>query len=173
MARLAPLSQFAARAVEKMFSAPYDGPARSLYLESRALELLTAQLATTGDGGRSAAAVGPRTLKKIIVARDFLDANFQNPPSLVRLAHIAGTNEFTLKKAFKQVFGITVFAYIRQRRMEMAAHELQQGRTVSDVSLDVGYRCPRCFADAFRRHFGVLPSVARSSSQALAPLRPG
>lgn len=169
-ARLAPLDPMAATMVETMFSTPYTGSARTLFLESCALGLLAAQIdaAARFDAGGEAAA----TLAhggKMLAARRWLDAHLSDPPTIAALARIVGTNEFTLKRAFKETFGTTVFGYVRQRRMERAAANLHAGRSVSETAGDVGYECPRCFADAFRRHFGILPSEVTRRALAYIP----
>lgn len=169
-ARLSPLDPVAATMVEAMFSTPYTGSARTLFLESCALGLLAAQIdaaARVEAGGDTVSMLAHGG--KMLAARQWLDAHLSNPPTIAALARIVGTNEFTLKRAFKETFGITVFGYVRQRRMERAAANLHAGRSVSETAGDVGYECPRCFADAFRRYFGVLPSEVTRSALADIP----
>lgn len=173
-ARLSPLDPAAARTVEAMFSTPYTGSARTLFLESCALGLLAAQI----DAAARVDA-GPATMSslvhggKLMAAREWLDAHLSDPPTIAMLSRIVGTNEFTLKRAFKETFGVTIFGYVRQRRMERAAAKLHAGQSVSETAGDVGYECPRCFADAFRRHFGVLPSEITRGALAAIPAHHG
>lgn len=163
-ARLAPLNADAARTVAAMFTCPYTGAARTLFLESCALALIAAQLEAA-----SRTRPGPRAradARRMSQARAWLDAHLDAPPSIVELARIVGINDFKLKQAFKAAFGTTVFGYVRQRRMERAAAHLHGGMSVSAAAAAAGYDCPRCFADAFRRHFGILPSeVSRAALQ--------
>lgn len=84
-----------------------------------------------------------------------------------------GTNEFTLKRAFKDAFGTTIYGHVRRHRMEQAAARLGQGASVQDAAAAVGYDCPRAFADAFRRSYGVLPSAMTRRQRAIAPARHG
>lgn len=168
--RLSVLDPMAAHMVETMFSTPYTGTARVLFLESCALGLLAAQIdaGTRLDADRTRnASIGHRD--RMLTARDWLDAHLSDPPTIAVLSRIVGTNEFTLKRAFKDTFGITIFGYVRQRRMERAAATLHAGRSVSETAGDVGYECPRCFADAFRRHFGILPSEVTRGTLARIP----
>lgn len=162
-ARLAPLNAMGVAMVEAMFSAPYHGAGRSLYLESCALHLLAAQFEPMAPGGEYRTMEMDRGISQ---ARDYLDAHLTNPPSIVQLARICGINDFKLKRDFKAAFGTTIFGYVRQRRMEQAARQLHQGLSVAHTADNAGYACPRCFADAFRRHFGMLPSeVSRAAIQ--------
>lgn len=79
--------------------------------------------------------------------------------SLVGLAHAVGTNETTLKKNFKLVYGTTVFGYLTARRMELAKTLLQTKELkVAAVAHEVGYKYASHFSAAFRKHFGILPN---------------
>lgn len=158
--RLAPLDRGTGQYLEAMFDTPYSGAARTLFLESCALGLLANQIdKATQREAPAAAGVSPTLRRRLATARDYLDTHFTNPPTIRALARIAGTNEFSLKRGFRAVFGVTVFGYVRQRRMESAMALLRAGRSVSETAQLAGYACPRSFALAFRRHFGALPSA--------------
>lgn len=163
--QLPALDRANAAIVEAMFDNPYIGAARSLHLESCALGLLAAQIGADPD--RTAQnALADRRLDE---ARAYLDAHLEDPPSIVELAHICGLNDFKLKRDFKSTYGTTVFGYVRQRRMEQAAADLHAGLSVAEAAVHVGYSCPRSFADAFRKHFGMLPSAVTRRALADAP----
>lgn len=159
VARLAPLTVVTASRLEKMFTTTYDDAARRLYLESCALDLLAAQIAHASDG--ETGSPKRRHRQKALAARDHLDTQLQNPPTIAQLSKIVGTNEFTLKRAFKEALGTTIFSYVSRRRMERATFLLEQGMTVSSAAREVGYSCVRSFSAAFRRHVGYPPSVIR------------
>lgn len=148
-----------------MLHCDYVGAARRLFLESGALGLLAGQLA------RAEPSRAPRrcTRKRLEQAREHLEANLAEPPSIVALARMVGLNDFALKRDFKQAFGTTVFGYVRERRLERAAAELLDGLSVQEAAHSVGYDNPRCFADAFRRRYGVPPSRIGRRTLAEAP----
>lgn len=166
-ARLAALGPDIARIVDAMFNTPFAGPARTLYLESCALGLLAAQIA--GDDRSRTPAPDATIERQLLKARDWLDANLETPPSIIELARIVGLNDFRLKRDFKARFGTTIFGYVRQRRMERAAAQLHSGLSVGEAAHLAGYVCPRCFSDAFRRHFGILPSEVTRRAIADSP----
>lgn len=163
--RLPALDRACAAIVEGMFDSPYTGAARSLHLESCALALLAAQIGADPD--RTA----QKTLadRRLDEARAYLDAHLEDPPSIVELALICGLNDFKLKRDFKANYGTTIFGYVRQRRMEQAAADLHAGLSVAEAAAHVGYSCPRSFADAFRKHFGMLPSAVTRRALSDAP----
>ncbi|MEC3880525.1 AraC family transcriptional regulator [Parapedobacter sp. 10938] len=98
-------------------------------------------------------------LERMQKVRDLLYNQPARSYSLVGLAHAVGTNEATLKKHFKAVYGTTVFGYLTARRMELAkALLLSKELKVAAVAQEVGYKYASHFTAAFRKHFGVLPN---------------
>ena len=163
IAQLTSLNAAAASRLETMFSTPYSDTARRFYLESCVLDLLAGQVANLSDVSERRYRLTPRHREKAFAARDHLDRQLRNPPTIAELSRIVGTNEFTLKRAFKETLGTTIFAYVSRRRMEHATFLLQQGMTISSAAEEVGYRCVRSFSAAFRRQTGCAPSVVRRS----------
>lgn len=171
VSHLAPLDASAAQLVRAMFTTPYIGAARTLFLESCALALLAAQIDAEARPNASSRDLAER--RQMQQARTWIDEHLDDPPSIIALARIVGVNDFKLKRSFKAAYGTTVFGYVRQRRMERAAAHLHEGRSVTSSAEAAGYVCPRCFADAFRRHFGMLPSEVTRAVLAEVPARHG
>ncbi|MEI1374137.1 AraC family transcriptional regulator [Nostoc sp. UHCC 0926] len=57
-------------------------------------------------------------IEKICHARDILLRHMHKPPSLRTLARQVGLNDYTLKRGFRQVFGITAYDCLHHYRME-------------------------------------------------------
>nr|WP_250714436.1 AraC family transcriptional regulator [Bacteroides fragilis] len=67
-----------------------------------------------------------------------------------------GTNECTLKRGFKTVFGTTVFGHIFDYRMEIACrYLLDSSKTIQEIGACVGYEYHAHFSTAFKRKFGL------------------
>ena len=99
---------------------------------------------------------------KIHDARNIILANYQNMPSLNELAKMVGTNECTLKKAFKQEFGTTVFQYLFDFRMNLAVHYLlDTSLPIADIGVKLGYDYQSHFCTAFKRKHGISPMEFR------------
>ncbi|NRQ55742.1 AraC family transcriptional regulator [Brevibacillus sp. HD1.4A] len=97
--------------------------------------------------------------EKIHSAREILLANMEAPPSLIELARMAQLNEYKLKIGFKEEFGTSVFAYLREKRLEKALELLRLGEmNVSQVALSVGFSNFSHFSEAFRKQYGMNPS---------------
>ncbi|AEI42850.1 helix-turn-helix transcriptional regulator [Paenibacillus mucilaginosus] len=103
--------------------------------------------------------------QKLQRARDILLERMANPPSLIELSRMIGLNDNKLKMGFKELYGTTVFGYLREKRLEKAFLLLQQGDlNVMETSLTVGYSNPSSFSEAFRDKYGVNPGHLRRRS---------
>ena len=85
---------------------------------------------------------------------------FKRIDTLNGLAKRVGTNEYTLKKGFKELFGVSVFQYWKGLRLETAKTALlEEGLSVQEVSRKIGYKNPQHFTTAFKKQFGLTPSA--------------
>ncbi|ABG60987.1 helix-turn-helix transcriptional regulator [Cytophaga hutchinsonii] len=100
-----------------------------------------------------------RDIDKMHEVKTIIESNLQTPCSLIDLAHLVGTNEYNLKKSFKEVFGTTVFGYLSQIRMDEARQLLIRGEmNINQISDYIGYKNANHFSTAFKKHFGYNPS---------------
>ena len=85
--------------------------------------------------------------------------NLENPPSLLELARQVGINKNKLNQNFRQVFGTSVFDYLRIRRLERSKELLKsKAKNVTEVAFEVGYAQQSNFTRAFKKHFGTNPT---------------
>lgn len=96
--------------------------------------------------------------ERIVFARDYLLTHMDAPPTLTRLAAIAGINEFKLKRGFRELFHHTVFGYLSDVRLEMSRTALRQKqKSVTQIAFELGYASLQHFSAAFKKKFGVSP----------------
>jgi AraC family transcriptional regulator, transcriptional activator of the genes for pyochelin and ferripyochelin receptors len=148
--------------INQILNCPYQGITKRLYLESKALELIALRLEQIkADSPKNISSnLQGDDIDRIYFARDILINHLEKPPSLVELARMAGLNDCTLKKGFREVFGTTAFGYLYDYRLEKARHLLETGNAkVTDVVQMVGFRDRSYFAAAFRKKFGMNPSI--------------
>ncbi len=143
--------------VDQFFSVPYSGKAKMLFFKSHIAALLShyfGQVAMTPTSN-----IPEEERKKLQLAKSILSDNLETPPSLAELARQIGLNTFKLKKNFKEVFGVPVFKYLQQMRLEKA-HELIKNKDLSiqEVAWDVGYDSISSFSNAFAKKYGYRPS---------------
>lgn len=165
--RLTETTRQATPALRQMLDCSYGDAARRIYLEAKATELMALHLAEPTVEERASNGIVLRLddIERIHEARRVLDANLENPPSLVELSRRVGLNDFKLKAGFKQVYGTTAFGHLHEGRMQEARRLVEMN--VGEVALAVGYSSPSRFAAAFKRRFGVRPSslLPRNGSQ--------
>ena len=74
-------------------------------------------------------------------------------------------NPTTMKKVFRDVYGNSIAAHIKEHRMEHAARLLlETSDGISDIAYQVGYRSQSKFTASFRKQFGMLPNEYRRFS---------
>jgi AraC family transcriptional regulator, transcriptional activator of the genes for pyochelin and ferripyochelin receptors len=148
--------------LQQILNCPYTGSIQQVYLEGKALELIALQSAhlLQFDQQITRHTLKRSDIERIHQARELVMQQLENPPSLIDLSRAVGLNDCTLKRGFRQVFGTTVFGYIRQQRL-IKARQLLRDRemSVAQVACSVGYTHPGHFAAAFKREFGVSPKV--------------
>lgn len=139
---------------------PHTGKLAALYRQSRGIDLLFGLLNTFSVQPAAPEPLRGGLIERLHHAREILDAQLDDPPSLDELARAIGTNVRALKQGFKACFGNTVFGYVLEQRMQLARRLLEQGgMSVALVAQQVGYGASSNFTTAFRRRFGMPPSA--------------
>ena len=150
------------RVIMQLLHDPKLGTAAPLLLESRMLELVAILLKSQQCDVVERISITRRDVEKIHHAVDILLQQMQRPPSLAQLARSVGTNEFTLKKGFREVYNRSAYQYLLQRRMEKGMEELMKTNTpIAEIGWELGYEDPSAFTRAFSRYFCLTPSSVR------------
>lgn len=148
--------------MQQIIGCPYHGLTRRLFLEGKAFELLSLQLHQLNDNqfcSTSGMRMHPREKKQIEGVRDYLVSKMDTPPSLKELAKSAGMSHPKLNRCFKQVYGMTVFQYLRTERLNKARSMLQnEGYSVTETAYQVGYDSVSHFSQTYKKQFGASPS---------------
>jgi AraC-like DNA-binding protein len=146
-------------------SCTYEGGLKKLYLQSKALELLSmhcAQANINSDARVEKYKLSSYDISKIYLARDMLLSNFSDPPSLTGLVKLTGLNEFKLKAGFRTVFSNSVFGYLNDYRMERCRTEiLNTKKPLREIGYEAGFGSPAHFSSAFKKKFGISPRLLR------------
>jgi len=99
-----------------------------------------------------------RTREGIYKARDILLQHIGDPITIKALSRKVALNECYVKQGFKELFGVTIFDFFQQQRMEHAKYLLhEKGLSVTDVSAALGYSSISHFSAAFKKHTGIKP----------------
>ncbi len=100
--------------------------------------------------------------RSVFFARKLMNNDISNHIILRELAKNAGTNECTLKKAFKDIFKITVYQHLIAKRMHYARHLLTTTNyKEKDIAMHCGYGSLSAFITTFGRYFKMKPGELR------------
>lgn len=153
--------------IHELMNVPQNRNLQRIFIEAKVLELLALQV----EQSQSRQTIKIKTvinstqdLHKIHEAKEILVARADNPPTIYELAKMVGTNDFKLKKGFKEVFNNTIFGFLLDFKMEKARKLLRYtNKTTSEIADLLGYSHPGHFSNAFKKKYGVTPSALRSS----------
>ena len=148
-------------AVNAIINCKYRDDLKKMFLLSKTIELLVLQAEAYNNILHPAHFLKtPYDKERMIYAREYITQHMDNPPSLTELARVTGVNEYKLKKGFKETFGLTVFNYLSETRLERAKTELlEKHKTASQIAYELGYGSVQHFSTAFKKKFGVSPTM--------------
>ena len=147
--------------LHQILQCPYKGVVKRLYLESKIIELMALRLQQEVETKTfySNDLIKPDALEKVYHAKNILEHNLENPPSLSELAEQVKLSHHQLKCGFRQIFGMTIFQYLHQYRLDKARQLLYESNMrIAEVANIVGYSHLGRFAGAFKKKFGISPS---------------
>ena len=82
--------------------------------------------------------------------------------TIEELAQEVGLSPTALKSCFKGVYGSSIYAYLREYRLQTAQKLLAEtDDSVAEIAHKIGYENPNKFSSAFREACGVTPTAYR------------
>lgn len=104
-------------------------------------------------------------------AKDLMDREYARELDLEGLAREAHASRAHFARGFKKAFGETPHQYLLRRRLERAKDRLRNtGLSVTEVSIEVGFRSLGSFSAAFRELVGEPPSAYAATRRGAAPV---
>ena len=104
--------------------------------------------------------------EQTLLAHHLRDHLLTNREGYVSLAQLAAEHEMSvshLQKLFKQVYGVPVYRYIKEYRLEQAAVELVRSRKpITEIAQRAGYDNASKFSESFKKRYGKTPSRYRA-----------
>ncbi|MEL6839333.1 MAG: AraC family transcriptional regulator [Pseudomonadota bacterium] len=87
-----------------------------------------------------------------------IEMRLHQPVTLSDLAQACAISPYHMARSFRLASGLSPMAYLRARRLSVAAQQLAAGRqTVLSVALDAQYNSHAAFTRAFVAYFGMTP----------------
>lgn len=151
--------------IEHIFSELYDvdSEIQKGYFKIKVLELLL----FLGSQKIMAAREPKKYYEKALVdvvkqAQSYLTENLSEHITIEALILKFGVGRTLFLNCFKEVYGLPVYAYMKEYRMNAAAVLLSQSnQDIAVIADSFGYQSASKFAQAFREIFGLLPSEYR------------
>ncbi len=146
--------------IDQVFHNRYEGKARMMFFRSQMTVLLShffGQLSLMKESK-----IPERERVQLNLAKEILSEKLDNPPSLTELAKEIGLNSYKLKKNFKALFGVPVFKYLQNERLNTAHELIRNGElSIQEAAWKVGYDSLSSFSNAFADKFGFRPSAIK------------
>ncbi|WP_425449136.1 helix-turn-helix domain-containing protein [Dethiothermospora halolimnae] len=93
---------------------------------------------------------------------DYIEDNIKEKISLEYISQRFCISKFHFNRIFKTVSGMTLKQYILGRKLTETLRYLSKTDTpVIDIAYDFGFEYPEVFSRAFKKQFGVSPSIYR------------
>lgn len=110
----------------------------------------------------------PELLRRLLRARDRMDAASEEDWPVRRLARVSGVSEAHFARSFKAAFGVPPHRYLLTRRIERATALLRHtDLPVTEIAMQTGWKSLGTFGRTFRDVTGESPSSFRAREAAL------
>ena len=101
---------------------------------------------------------------KIFKIGEYIRRNLQNPPTKEMICEKFSISDYSLRKGFKENFGLNFGEYTRSQKIKTAARLLHSSEhLISTISECVWFRNDSRFAEAFKNHYGLNPKTFRDA----------
>ena len=109
----------------------------------------------------------PLLLRRLLRAKDRMDAASQEEWPVARLASVSGVSEAHFTRAFKEAFGAPPHRYLLTRRIERASALLRDtDLPILDIAFDTGWNSLGTFGRTFCDITGESPRDLRARARA-------
>lgn len=151
--------------LRQMIDCPYDNATREFYFDIKVRELLYVMLEQGRKEKVKVVKLSGYERSLVTKAKDLLVQDLGRKPYTLReLSRAVALNEFKLKNGFKEMYGVGIFEYVTDARMEKAKELLTQtNKPIKEICSLAGYTHMTSFITAFRQRFGYTPGSLRRS----------
>ena len=109
----------------------------------------------------------PALLRRLLRAKDRMDAASHEAWPVERLARVSGVSQAHFARAFKQAFGVPPHRYLLTRRIERATALLRDtDLPITEIAFATGWESLGTFGRTFRDITGESPGALRTQARA-------
>lgn len=152
------------RCISELLNSPYPGALRSIHYDALVTEILMMVLQETATNPRNKPIrFTSREVETLYALKSFITKNMDRPLDIEDLAKRFDGTPRTLKRRFYTLFGIKLYNYLLEIRMEQASLLLLETDTsIESIAALTGYRSFANFSTAFKKYYGHPPKYFRS-----------
>ena len=111
----------------------------------------------------------PELLRRLLRAKDRMDAASHEPWPVRRLARVSGVSAAHFARSFKEAFGVPPHRYLLTRRIERATAQLREtDLPITEIAFQAGWSSLGTFGRTFRDVTGESPGMVRARERAAA-----
>ena len=98
-------------------------------------------------------------VKKVI---DYIEKNLEKEINLDNISKNIGYSKFYLNRIFTEYTGITMYKYLQNRRLTVAAEKLvKTDKPIMQIAYEAGYDTQQSFSFAFKQIYLYPPKIYR------------
>jgi AraC-like DNA-binding protein len=97
--------------------------------------------------------------RRLRLYRDIIEGDISGHLDLRHLASAAGVTRFQVIRDFKRMTGLTPGAYIRNRRLRLASHLIEQGICLAEAAVESGFSDQSHLSRSFKNTHGITPRM--------------
>ena len=105
----------------------------------------------------------PELLRRLLRAKDHMDAASHEEWPVRRLARVSGVSHAHFARSFKEAFGVPPHRYLLTRRIERATTLLRDtDMPITEIAFETGWGSLGTFGRTFRDVTGESPEIGRA-----------
>lgn len=154
--------------LSRLLNNPMTNASNRLLAEASALELMAHWMipskpcSPTSIAGIKCSFDNNRDLDLVIKR---LIRDLANPPKLELLAKDIGMSHTRLNRHFRKAYGMTVFSWLRNYRLERAKNYLKANeRSITTIAFECGFSGASHFSQCFKKYYGCSPVEYRQTN---------
>lgn len=94
---------------------------------------------------------------------DYIEKNLEKEINLDTISKNIGYSKFYLNRIFTEYTGITMYKYLQNRRLTIAAEKLvKTDRPITQIAYEAGYDTQQSFSYAFKQIYLYPPKIYRN-----------
>jgi AraC-like DNA-binding protein len=97
--------------------------------------------------------------------RQIVENNIINNLSLSELAFLSNCSVAKFKRDFEKEYQMSPGKYMRNRKLEIARHQVTKGEPLQSIASGLGYENVSNFIGAFKKQYGMTPKTYQSAQK--------